>query len=261
MKNIIHSKIPVVVLMGLAFVLSLLLATGKLNNEMATKIAAWIGLVLLMLGSLFMLWDKTALRDSSDLVDNNKPYSFARVQLWWWTLVILGAFLGVYAATGKCWDMNSTCLTLLGISLTTTVSGRMIDTQQNNDSTIVRSQDIHPSQGIVIDILSDENGLSMHRFQSLVFNVSYGLSFLVTVFSTLDGGKFPVYDPMVLSLLGVSSGAYLAMKMNENKTNTNQVAVPSPTPQTPVVNLQPVVVPGDELTDVQTNNTQHPADN
>jgi hypothetical protein len=229
MKKIIEGKLPVLVLLGLSFVLCVLLATGRLDNTKATKIAAWAGLVLLIIGGLVLLWDETALRDSSQQ-KKNKPYSFARVQLWWWTMVILGSFLGVYAATGNCWPMNTTCLVLLGISLTTTVSGRMVDTQQTSEGT-VRTQDVHASSGILTDILSDENGLSVHRFQALVFNVVYGLSFMVQVFSKVTEGKFPEYDSMVLTLLGISSGAYLAMKMNENKTS----------PATPAAKLNPPV--------------------
>ncbi|MGZ4049134.1 MAG: hypothetical protein ACXVNN_07210, partial [Bacteroidia bacterium] len=168
MKNILQ-KTPAIILIVLAFALSCTLATHGIETALATKIAAWTCLTLLLLGALYLLFDKDALRDNSDQLNNDKPYSFSRVQLWWWTLVILGSFLGIYAATGNCWPMNSTCLVLLGISLTTTVSGRMIDTQQTNDATVVRSQN-SPSQGILHDILSDENGLSMHRFQALVFN-------------------------------------------------------------------------------------------
>ncbi|MFA7242807.1 MAG: hypothetical protein WC091_22100 [Sulfuricellaceae bacterium] len=216
---------------GLTFILALALLVGLpiylVNAELgaqillAKRLAAGTVLVALLVGSYILLQDNNALRDSSELA-NNKPYSFARVQMWWWTIIVLGSFLGVYAVSGNQWTINATCLVLLGISSVTTAGARMIDNSQTNDAGVTRHQDRTPSKGLVRDILSDENGLSIHRFQAMIFNLAYGLSFLVEVFSKVHAtdGAFPVYADPVLGLLGLSSCSYVYMKMNESQTAT-----------------------------------------
>ena len=256
---------------GLIFILGLALLFGipiyLVNAEfgeqilLAKKLVASAALVALLVGSYILLRDDDALRDSSELA-SNKPYSFARVQLWWWTIIILGSFLGVYAVSGNQWTINTTCLVLLGISSVTTAGGRMIDNSQTNDASVTRHQDRDPSQGLIKDILSDENGLSIHRFQALIFNLAYGLSFLVEVFSKVHtNGAFPVYADPVLGLLGLSSGTYVYMKMHESQTTTPEqpsaVATPAkPQPANPAVGMN---VQNDELPDLD-DTAVHPVD-
>ena len=217
--KILNGRLPVLVTLALLIILCILLANDRVGPTEARRIIAYSALALLLLTGIYLLWDHGALRDTSVQCDGEKPYSFSRVQLWWWTLVILGSYLGVYALTGKYWDLNTTCLILLGISTATTVSGALVDTRQIEDPKITRSQD-NPSQGFLKDILSDEQGVSMHRFQALIFNAAFGFTFIVTVFSDTGAGHFPIFDEITLSLMGVSSATYLAMKTNENKPGT-----------------------------------------
>lgn len=254
---------------GLIFILGLALLVGLpiylVNAELgeqillAKKLAAGTALVALLVGSYILLQDDKALRDSSELI-SNKPYSFARVQMWWWTIIILGSFLGVYAVSGNQWAINATCLVLLGISSVTTAGGRMIDNSHINDASVTRHQDRDPSQGLIKDILSDENGLSIHRFQALIFNLAYGLSFLVEVFSKVHTtGEFPKYDTAVLGLLGLSSGTYVYMKMHESQTTTPQQPAAAAKPAQPAQPAVGMNVQNDELPDLD-DTTVHPAD-
>ena len=64
------------------------------------------------------------------------------------------------------------------------------------------------------DILSDESGVNVHRLQAVIFNVLFGVTFIVNLFTY---EKFPEFNNSELGLMGLSSGAYLAMKTNENK--------------------------------------------
>ncbi len=261
MKNINNLAfiLGTVLLIGLP--IYLVNAEGSEHILLAIKFAAYISLAALLVGSYILLQDDNALRDSSELV-KNKPYSFARVQMWWWTMIILGSFLGVYAVSGNKWEINATCLILLGISSVTTAGGRMIDNSQTNDPSVTRHQDGHPSEGFVTDILSDENGLSIHRFQALIFNVAYGLSFLVEVFSNANHGQFPSYENPVLGLLGLSSSTYVYMKMNESQSTQPVKPTNVTTPATPL-SAQPVAgstIQNDELLDVD-DNADHSADN
>lgn len=217
--KLINGKLPVIAILLLLAILCVMMVSGKLAGGDAKQIVAVATLVLLLVTGIYLLWDNNALRDTSTQCDGEKPYSFARVQLWWWTLVILGCYLGMYAHTGKYWELNATCLILLGISTATTVSGSLVDTRQIEDPKVIRGQDT-PSQGFLKDILSDEQGVSMHRFQALVFNVAFGASFVISVFSEPGKGEFPVFDEFTLGLMGISSATYVAMKTNENKPGT-----------------------------------------
>lgn len=150
---------------NLAFVLCIILLVGipvflvcsefsspvlQANILLAKRVVAGFAIAALLIGSYFLLLDDKALRDSSTAKD--RPYSFARVQMWWWTIIVLGSFLGVYAASGNMWMLNATCLTLLGISSVTIAGARMIDNSQINDTNVTRHQDQGVSQDLVRDI-------------------------------------------------------------------------------------------------------------
>src|SRR2546429_31588 len=69
------------------------------------------------------------------------------------------------------------------------------------------------SQGFFTDILSDDNGLSVHRLQALVFNAIYGVA-VFTHFAREHG--FDTYGTMQYAVLGLSSAGYLSLKALEN---------------------------------------------
>jgi hypothetical protein len=174
---------------------------------------AGVAFVLMGLGLVWMLCHPMALRDESDC--NPKPYSYARAQLWLWTAVILPAWVVVWAQRGVFWPLNETCLALLGISGSTAAAARMIDHRDASDPGVVRHQDAARSKGFFEDILSDEKGVSIHRFQSLVFNLAYALAFLLETFEPARKA-FPSFDGSTLALLGVSTATYVMIKATEN---------------------------------------------
>jgi hypothetical protein len=181
------------------------------------------GLAVLGLAGVWLFLNATALRDESTRMP--RPYSLSRVQLAWWTLVVLGAYLGVYAWKGELWPLNGTCLALLGVGGGTSVAGRIIDTRQQQ-ALLVRHQDAEPSQGLFSDILSDENGISVHRFQTVAFNLAYGVSFIVSTFEQAGATMFPTFDSTTLLLLGLSSSVYIAVKPNETNSVPALLAQP-----------------------------------
>jgi hypothetical protein len=155
------------------------------------------------------------LRDQSNAP--RKPYSLARTQLMWWTLVIGLCVILYCGESGAVPGITGTVLVLLGIGAATTFSARIIDARQRDaavaSGSILLHQD-HVSDGFFTDILSDESGLSVPRFQSFVFNGIFGLSFLYTFCAT---SQFPNYSPEALALLGISSAGYVGVKALENK--------------------------------------------
>lgn len=201
-------------------------------SEQARWIVASVALSLMAIGLLWMLFDPMALRDESDC--KPRPYSYARVQLWWWTAVVLPAWIVIWAKMGVFLPLNETCLALLGISGSTAAAGRVIDRRDAADPRIVRHQDEGRSKGFFEDILSDEKGVSIHRFQSLAFNMAYALAFLLQAFER-GRAAFPSFDGSTLALLGVSTATYVAVKATENTSALPEASRP--------------VAPSDELLD------------
>jgi ABC-type Mn2+/Zn2+ transport system permease subunit len=70
------------------------------------------------------------------------------------------------------------------------------------------------SRRFLDDILSDENGISFHRFQITVWTLVLVVIFGFVVYETLG---MPTFDEKLLALMGISSGTYLGFKFPETK--------------------------------------------
>jgi hypothetical protein len=67
-----------------------------------------------------------------------------------------------------------------------------------------------PSKGFVNDILSDEGGISFHRFQMLAWTLVLAFIFISKV---VDGLVMPDFDTTLLALMGISGGTYVGFKL------------------------------------------------
>lgn len=198
------------------------------------------GIFLLFLVVVYFL-DRfyNLLRDTSTL-KTKKPYSFSRVQLTWWSTIILTSFITILFTKNVAPTLSSSTLVLLGISMVTTAASSAIDMSDISNG-LPRSQNT-PGTNLVYDILSDGNGINMHRFQTVVFNTLFGVWFIYAVLHNLiitgavnihnlqicpdcstaaDNSPINTIMPVIcqnnLILLGLSSGTYVALKTNENK--------------------------------------------
>lgn len=178
-------------------------------------------LFLAVFAFLVIHFDKKSglLRDTSTA--EKKPFSFSRVQMAWWSIIILSAFASVICLTFKIPSLDNSTLILLGIGIATTGIGRTVDV---SDMTLQRErgQDLE-SEGFWLDLLSDKDGASISRFQAIAFNIVFGIWFITLVSHGL--GQVPIIvekvipslEPNHLILLGLGSGGYLAVKTTENK--------------------------------------------
>jgi hypothetical protein len=69
-----------------------------------------------------------------------------------------------------------------------------------------------PSEGFWTDILSDSEGVNIHRFQALAWTLVLGLIFVLTVYKSL---AMPDLSPTLLALMGISAGTYTLLKIPE----------------------------------------------
>lgn len=68
------------------------------------------------------------------------------------------------------------------------------------------------SDDFITDLLTDASGVSLHRFQMVVWTVVLAAMFLITVVQQL---AMPEIDATLLGLMGVSAGTYVGLKVPE----------------------------------------------
>jgi hypothetical protein len=68
------------------------------------------------------------------------------------------------------------------------------------------------SEQFLQDILSDTNGVNFHRFQMMAWTVVLGIIFVGHVYKEL---AMPEFSQTLLSLMGISAGTYLGLKIPE----------------------------------------------
>lgn len=160
---------------------------------------------------------------------DKRPYSFSRVQLYWWTMIILVCFSLFFFTSWTLLPLNVTCIILLGLGATTHIGGRILDQKDASDDNVelgARKQDHKNVQGGVggffTDILNDGTGTSIHRFQAVIFNIVFGLGFIVFFAQGVAWHNYPLIDlsEWQLALLGVSSATYLSVKATENSKSS-----------------------------------------
>jgi hypothetical protein len=195
--------------------------------------SSYLVLALFLMALLIVLWlfgvKRGMLKDESVLPDiQQRPYSLGRTQLAFWSVIVALSYIFIALVTGELAPLSTSTLVLLGVSGVTTAAATLID---NNDklNNKNRHQNGEKSAGLLTDLLSDNNGISIHRFQMLVFNIILGVFFIKQVVTQLS---MPDFDNNMLLLLGISNGTYAGIKMFENN-NTTPPAVP---PSTPVNN-------------------------
>lgn len=162
----------------------------------------------------------------------NIPFSYARVQLFWWSMIILSCYIVFYGLTSHLLPLNPTSVILLGCGIAVTTGGKIIDNRQIATNGFgERHQDQRSADPVIRkanlfrDILSDDNGISMHRFQAVVFNLVFGIAYVSTFIRSIYLSKYPLveFNEWQFAMIGISSAGYLAMKANENdpgKQNT-----------------------------------------
>ncbi|WP_044562986.1 hypothetical protein [Azospirillum sp. B4] len=162
-----------------------------------------------------------------------RPYSLAQSQMCWWFIIILISYLYLFAVTGNLDTLSDQALILMGIGTGTALGAAMVEQNKTNQTladyqAALAQWQTTPtpalrdtlddlaaklaSQDFFHDILTDQNGISLHRFQSLVWTVVLGALFLVEV---VVRKAMPTFDPNTLAVLGISAGTYLGFKVPE----------------------------------------------
>jgi hypothetical protein len=209
---------------------------GCINpNTIYAKITFWLALILLafLWYKGIKLFRKSGMcKDPGALPDAERSYSYARVQLFWWTMIILTLYIYFFAFTGMLLPLNSTAVILLGAGIAVYSGGKVIDTRQQ--TSLGGAKPEHKTEGLLNDILSDENGVTIHRFQSVLFNLVFGVGYFLTFLKNVKFClyPFPDFSEWQFALLGISSAAYLGLKTTEYTPQPGG-SKPGATPGTP----------------------------
>src|SRR5215218_2030606 len=75
------------------------------------------------------------------------------------------------------------------------------------------------SSGFLLDILSDADGVSVHRFQLFAWTIILGVVFASAVLREVG---MPVFSATLLGLMGLSAGTYLGLKIPESTVPKQQ---------------------------------------
>jgi hypothetical protein len=142
----------------------------------------------------------------------NGRFSLGRTQMAWWFVIILWAYLYIGFITGNFGSsINDTCLVLMGISAGTALGAQVIDSAFAAEAarTSRTAYASATSRGIVQDLISTNDGISLHRFQNLVWTIVFGVVFICGV---IEAVAMPVFSATLLTLMGISNGTYLGFK-------------------------------------------------
>ncbi len=198
----------------------------KINNCKQNFFSCFI----LTISILILLWmwyfginyfrTRTLCKDDSTVPSvSDRPYSFARVQLFWWTMIILSLYIYFFAFTGILVPFNMTSVILLGAGVLVYSGGKIIDKRQQ--IALGGKTPEFKTEGLLNDLMSDETGISIHRFQTIIFNLVFGIEYIILFFKNVTNCNypFPDFDAWQFALLGISAAAYLGNKTSENAPN------------------------------------------
>lgn len=205
------------------------------DAQITIRIFEWwwpaaVAIVLLVWASTLYLGSSSALlRDSADPSAplEQRTYSLAKTQMAWWFAIVFACFVFLWMVTGETPSISGQALSLLGIASATTAASLTVSANQPAGNADGRA-------GVFFwDLLSDAEGITIHRFQMVVMTVTLGLVFLIHVARYL---VMPELDASLLTLMGISSATYVGMKIPEAKPGDLQTTAAdaksgySPTP-------------------------------
>lgn len=139
------------------------------------------------------------------------PFSLARSQMAFWFFMVISAFVLIWLIIGDTDTVTSGMLVLIGISAGTALGSTAIDSSSEDPPSAEKSR------GFINDILSDGKGISFHRFQIVIWTIVLGFVFVRNVIGQL---AMPDFGTTLLTLMGISSGTYLGMKLPEKPPGT-----------------------------------------
>ncbi|MDB6019252.1 MAG: hypothetical protein JWR19_3741, partial [Pedosphaera sp.] len=195
----------------------------------------WTESWLAVLGVLFLLFILLAiysdiLKTPETDAEGRHLYSLSRTQAAFWLFITAFSFVFIWVVTCDVTTLNGSVLALIGISAGTYVAATILERRPSDSPTTAATVETKADPGNVVgkvvnevqklrlidlflkDILSDEKGISVPRFQIFAWTIILGIIFLVSVINELS---MPEFNGTLLALMGISSATYVGAKMNQ----------------------------------------------
>ncbi|HEV8582518.1 MAG TPA: hypothetical protein VGX68_25920 [Thermoanaerobaculia bacterium] len=175
----------------------------------------FVGLLLFFLLLVRLSRRTSLLRDATAAPPAGKlaPYSLSLFQLAFWSFLVVAAYVFIWLITEELDTITGSVLALLGIGSSTALAANLIDSGKAAAADGEREGVV--SRGFLRDVLSDEQGISLYRFQLFIWTLVLGVIFIASVY---NGLQMPQFNPTLLGLMGISSGTYLGFKVPESRT-------------------------------------------
>ncbi|GAX59326.1 hypothetical protein SCALIN_C02_0005 [Candidatus Scalindua japonica] len=142
-----------------------------------------------------------------------KTYSLALTQMAFWFMLVIASYFFIWRITGELIPVTNSVLGLIGIGSGTALGAAIIDLgKRNAEKRTGTKENGLPTEGFIFDVLTDVNGISLHRFQIFVWTIVLGIIFCTKVCTDL---AMPDFSNTLLALMGISSGTYLGFKFPE----------------------------------------------
>jgi hypothetical protein len=187
--------------------------TGNLTLIVIRKWQFWLFILLFIIYVLIIvhLYRKSdLLRDYPEYMSppGKKSFSLSRSQMLFWTSLALVAYVFIWLTTGDMNSVTDSVLILMGISSATALGGQMV----TSNTPGMTSAAVISSGSYWKDIVYGSNDVDIHRFQIVAWTILLGIVFIYSVYAELS---MPTFSITLLTLMGISSGTYLGIKMKE----------------------------------------------
>lgn len=127
-----------------------------------------------------------------------------------WFFLVVACYVLIWLILDDRDSITPTVLGLVGISAATALGAAAVDAQKPPPA---GPAPVGPaSVSFLTDLLGGPQGVSLPRFQMLIWTVVLGVIFVVSVYNKL---AMPEFSATLLGLMGISSGTYVGFKIPE----------------------------------------------
>lgn len=164
-----------------------------------------------------------------DLIITNEDnsYSLSRLQIYFWTVVIMAGFSAVFWATGEVPDIPTNLYLLMGVNATATVAATALNTIQTTGP-MVKSVGKEPD--FIRDIFFNApDSIDLPRTQMFMWTIVSLVVFLVSLGMMFNNGNFttspspPVAIQNATPLFGTTSQPNPASPINKAKPSLPEI--------------------------------------
>lgn len=183
---------------------------------------AWSALSAVMLFLVAVATQTGVLRDTVPIGSpviptwTQSPWSASRVVFAWWLAICTACYLFLWAMEGSMNVLSGSAPLLLGINGGTLLAATWVTDSKRKKAEQAAPDDVPvahtPTRGILTDIISEGNDAEVSKLQMLVWNAVLGIVF---VWETLSDWQMPSFNENLMTLLGISSTAYVGYKASK----------------------------------------------